>query len=57
MTFQLLREAGTSVLEILKVDVVSFVYIPIQVSMMLLSCGTILSLNFVLFFLVNVLML
>lgn len=33
MTFQLLREAGTSVLEILKVDVVSFVYIPIQVSM------------------------
>ena len=57
MTFQLLREAGTSVLEILKVDVVSFVYIPIQVSMMLLSCGTILSLNFVLFLLVNVLML
>ena len=30
--FQLLREAGTSVLEILKVDVVSFLYIPIQVS-------------------------
>ncbi|GMN40176.1 hypothetical protein TIFTF001_009410 [Ficus carica] len=28
----LLREAGTSVLEILKVDVVSFVYIPIQPS-------------------------
>lgn len=29
--FQLLREAGTSVLEILKVNVVSFVYIPMQV--------------------------
>ncbi|KAJ6939633.1 hypothetical protein NC651_005944 [Populus alba x Populus x berolinensis] len=28
----LLREAGTSVLEILKVDVVSSVYIPIQVT-------------------------
>jgi hypothetical protein len=32
VTFQLLREAGTSVLEILKVDVISFLYVPIQVS-------------------------
>jgi hypothetical protein len=32
VTFQLLREAGTSVLEILKVDVVSFLYVPVQVS-------------------------
>ena len=30
--FQLLRESGTSVLEILKVDVISFLYVPIQVS-------------------------
>lgn len=38
--FQLLREAGTSVLEILKLDFVSFLYIPIQVNIFNLSFET-----------------
>lgn len=32
MIFQLLREAGSSLMEILKVDVISLVYIPLEVS-------------------------
>lgn len=31
LILQLLREAGSSILEILKVDLISFVYIPVQV--------------------------
>lgn len=42
--FQLLREAGTSVMEILKVDVVSFVYIPVQVNPLLFNHGSLVSL-------------